>query len=527
MKTQHEKPSILWLCLDFFQLPIDLLVSEKNQKIIGNESFEDIKTPQAIYAISDKQQKIAFACPVALEAGIDIGMKLASVYVLQPDVIIKTRNERAEQNAMESLLSWAYHFSPTVSRYKNFCLLLEVGGCLKLFSGLSNLLSLVKDDLEGFGFAHRLGLGHTPQAAWLLSQYFLDLDGYSKDDWKKYDQEHFLLLLKKIPLSFLDVDKKQQQQLANLGLGTLGELLTLPRAEIGRRFGKDLVALLKKITGEDRDYRGDYQLADKYKIEQSFANGVDTLDSLRIPIRQMMAEFYQYLLFHQYHPNSFHWRFYYYGIPCDDIEITTSSLHGGMNAYIDLTLLKLENITLKAPVENLELVCDDFSPASQSSQELFPEISHPNNRLKDYQFLLDKLIQRMGECAVKTLVLNDEHLPEYKLQTKELDADTIRSIKVKYSKDISSINLDNHRQPNFPKPLWLMPTPDSIHEPATIAHSKPAFMKVVSSPQRLDSHWWRERSQRDYFIAHHKNGVYYWVFKDLKTKQWFVHGVYG
>ncbi len=47
-------------------------------------------------------------------------------------------------------------------------------------------------------------------------------------------------------------------------------------------------------------------------------------------------------------------------------------------------------------------------------------------------------------------------------------------------------------------------------------------------PERLESGWWRGPSmRRDYYRIETTDGGWWWVYRELTTNQWFLHGVFG
>jgi protein ImuB len=50
----------------------------------------------------------------------------------------------------------------------------------------------------------------------------------------------------------------------------------------------------------------------------------------------------------------------------------------------------------------------------------------------------------------------------------------------------------------------------------------------AAGPERLETGWWRgPDTRRDYFRVVTRDGQRFWMFKDLESRQWFVHGSYG
>jgi protein ImuB len=515
----------LWLCLYFNALPLDQL-----------------RISDTVAAIAEKQ-RIVFVSDAARDAGINPDMRLATAYALQPDIKIIERKPEREVQALQALTEWCYQFTPTVMAYKQFSVLLEIGGSLLLFKGLSRLLEHVDQGLRFQGFRYCSGLAHTREAAWLFSHYHADHGALANRDMGEFtvpDARFWLPRLHSLPLHYLDIDSKKQQQLFNLGLRTLGDVLALPRQELGQRFGRELLDVLTAITGEGPTATADFKPAPHFSAQCDFAVGITRLDELIKPLKQLLSQLLRFLDRQQLAIQQLEWRLHYVNQPCETFIIHTSATNNNLNSLLSLSKLKLEQSTLKAPLECLTLSSDAFTQAAPGSGELFPELSHPNNQLHDYRQLLDKLITRLGSKHLTTLGVGDEHLPEYQQVTRDLTQQHIDGLRVNQGSAAS------HSQSYLP--LWLSKQPLPIGTPGENPFPEnPApensfvenpflenpFLKnqsplrLVHGPQRIDSHWWEQRYQRDYFIARHKNGSYCWIFQDLKSKRWFLQGFYG
>jgi protein ImuB len=69
--------------------------------------------------------------------------------------------------------------------------------------------------------------------------------------------------------------------------------------------------------------------------------------------------------------------------------------------------------------------------------------------------------------------------------------------------------------------LWLLQKPVGIE-------ARKASLKLVSGPERIEAGWWDEQDvARDYYMAENGRGQRLWVFRDHRTRSWFVHGLFG
>jgi protein ImuB len=484
------RPQPLWLCLYFYALPLDQLGSKHN-----------------LLAIAEKQ-RIAFVSDAAAAAGIYPGMRLGTAYALHPDINVE-RAPAKEADALQALSEWCYQFTPTVIPYKSDCLLLEIGGSLALFKGITRLRQQIAQGLARQGYQYCEGLAHTKEAAWLFSQHFKESRKESEaplsereiNEFAAPDPAFWLPQLEALPLRYLDVSAKTRQQLFNMGLSRIGDLLALPGQEVGQRFGRGLLDLLTAIVGEPPRLDADFKPAQTFTAQVDFANGLSKLDELIEPMEELLGQLMTFLHRQQLYAQELEWQLYYFKRPCDRLHIHTSPANNNLDSLLSLSKLKLEQYNLKAPLESLGLSSSIFTPASTGSGELFPELSHPSNQLRDYRQLLDKLLTRLGDGQLKTLTLGDEHLPEYQQRTSELAHQTIDQIRLPQER-ASDQGQRRHL------PLWL------TNKPLPIAAPTAAFgpLRLVYGPQRVDSHWWQQRSRRDYFIARHQNGSYCWVY---------------
>jgi protein ImuB len=84
------------------------------------------------------------------------------------------------------------------------------------------------------------------------------------------------------------------------------------------------------------------------------------------------------------------------------------------------------------------------------------------------------------------------------------------------------------------RPLRLFARPLLIRVMAVAPEGPPTWLRVrdeefvvagAAGPERLETGWWRGGDvRRDYFRVLTECGRAFWVFRDLNTKQWYLHG---
>jgi len=143
---------VLWLALHFPLLPLEALPLRRS--------------PSAVVA-----RGRVWACDrAAAAAGVGAGHKLSTALGLQPGLAVFERDAALERRTLESLACWAGRFTPTVSLAPPAGLLLEIGGCLRLFGGAPAIVDAVLAGCAEQAYSVAWAAAPTPLAARWLAQ---------------------------------------------------------------------------------------------------------------------------------------------------------------------------------------------------------------------------------------------------------------------------------------------------------------------------------------------------------------------
>ena len=186
---------------------------------------------------------------------------------------------------------------------------------------------------------------------------------------------------------------------------------------------------------------------------------------------------------------------------------------------LNLVKLKFENISFQQPVIGVKVSARYFSSTAEKSGDLF---GSPQQEKQSQNTLIDTLKSRLGEDAINYIILNNDHRPEIAAQ---IHPNPNPQKKTSHKK----------AAPKLTRPLWLLPTPQPIHNKKGI----PIYgeqLQLITGPERIETGWWdRLPINRDYYVAKHPTGLIYWIFVDREKQQlsqpqshqWFLHGVFG
>lgn len=482
----------IWLCLHFPQLPLSALTEGRREQ------------PIAIV----ERQRIHTCNPAAAGRGLSPGIGLANGYALCPDLLALERQPLRESEALAQLACWAYGLVQEVVLAADNSLLLEVGSCRRLYGGLQPLLNRIDAELQQRGHAVHNGIAQTPKAAWLLTRHAV-ATGWAITDCPPPPAEQ----LSELSLSLLPLDSKLTTGLQQTGINTLAELLALPLAALGKRFGNGFVRYLQQLIGELADPQPSFAPPPVFRQTLPFLDGIHDRQTLLFPMKRLIGTLCDYLRARQLLCREFKWRFYDAHRLQGELVLGLSQAQNRAATFLELSRLRMDQLELPEPVFQLELRSDAFLSAPGISLDLFEEAT-PTATTSDRSQraeLLDRLAARLGSDALQRLLPVEQHWPEAAGQRLALT-------------QISPIPPATVA-PAGPRPVWLLSAPERL----TSRNGHPYWEKplqLVRGPERITAPWWEmSPATRDYYEASLPDGSRCWIFRESDT--WYLHGLFA
>lgn len=475
----------MWLCLRFSQLPLQCLNRTEHRAVAVLSKQRIVRMNDSAAALGIKQDMSATTARALAEPETP-----GSLLLLERDVA-------AEQHCLQQLCCWAYSITPTLSIHTRDSLQLEIGGCLKLYGGLDNILAEISLNMKARAYRVEYGLASTPKAAWLLS--FVNNDN-------ALNINHSLIeRLAPLPLTLLDDLFSSVKSLRLAGLQTLGDIFSLPTTALSRRCGKDFSDFLQQLLGQRQDLLPQYQPPTNYTDKYWFGYEVKINEELLPAIKLLLQSLCRFLRNTQLRTDAVTWQLISIDSQLHNIIVRSSSSNSNWESWYQLTHIQLESLQLKNSVEGLSLVCQDLHPIEQESIDLFS----PRNQSESLGSLLDRLRSRLGLQAIEKISCRDEHLPELALHLS--------------NEDLADNSGGQHCEQ---RPFWLMPEPQVLQQHGSHLHWN-GVLNLIYGPERIEDNWWLEAVSRDYYIAANNDGQHYWIFRDRLSAGWFIHGIFA
>lgn len=416
----------------------------------------------------------------------------------------------------EDRTAWAWHalrFTPRVA-FADEAILLEVEASERLFGGRRRLLRrLLKEDCE---------LRHDAWAAATTSLVALALLRL-----KRQGQEPPACLPDDLPLKTLTALADHRATLERIGCTTFGQLRSLPRAGVSRRFGADVLQALDAAYGLRPERYAWQQLPasfdQKLELPALATSAPDLLEAGQHLLTRLQAWLQARNL--GLLALELEWTLDLRRLdgkplpPTEKLELRTAQPTQGMLHLRRLASEQLARTAISAPANQLRLRTLQTVPWGGASTSLLPEDNKPGEKLHQ---LVERLSVRLGEQNVTIPLALQDHRPE--CMQRWLPARTAGAAAA--VKEAAGDAL---------YPPWLLREPLQLQVKA----DKPCYqgpLQLLTRARRLEAAWWdsevAEPVLRDYFIARNVSGGLLWIFRerlaaDQERARWFLHGLYA
>ncbi|MBF1800572.1 Y-family DNA polymerase [Alloalcanivorax profundimaris] len=441
------------------------------------------------------RHRVLQANPAARAAGVETGLRLATARALCEALEVREADDGARDRALRHQGRQLLALTPQVCPAPPASLLLEVGGCLKLFGGFQGLLARIDRYRLHCPFTTRLGLGPTPLAAWHLTDP-PPLEGVP-------ETARFQAWLAQLTLDQLDLEPRLRERLQAPGFRTLGELYPLPRPALGKRFGAPFLDWLQRLLGEKPDPRRPLAPPRPFRRRRDFDDPLDNLDHLHRPMETLLGELATDLERHQESVAAIRWHLYLNNGHRDTLVIRRAHPGHDVATWLDLTRRRLEHQVLEAPVLGLGLDGGRPRPRNPALADLFPD---PGARAP-----LAGLLEKLAAEPALRLYRPDRdpgHLPE---ETERGRAPLERPPAPAAPPAAPATPED--------RPLWLLDPPRPLSVRDAVPHWRDRPLSLFPQEERF-SQPWHDQAARRYHVAHHPDGLCCWVFQDDRDGWW-------
>jgi protein ImuB len=486
-------------------------------------------------------------------------LSLAEALCHKPPLMIATTPQE-EISLLYRLGRWALKFSPLVSIDEeviecyqkqtphlldshHYCLTINLTGTARLHDSEQALIARIDRALQARHLQARYALAPSAGAAWALAHYSPInphiLAGGA--DNVAIIREALLPL----PINALRLSPSDLEGLRNLGIERINELLKLPFKKLSTRFlhaqsPHGVLSRIRQALGAEHAPSHLIRQKSAINATRSFEIPLMTHHAVATVILELLSELFEKLTFERKSTR------------CLIVE-----LKAGTAQRMPVTFRK--EITLCHATRDLTHARSVIEPIVESlsgiegvvfisilarlttrtltPQESLPTISGGSMPRDDQPAsqLLNLLRTRCGNSRVVIATRHHSYLPERSFSY--VPVGTSRS----KSEDIGAV-------PCLRRPSYLFDTPQPITAIALLPDLPPSLitwgntrLPVIEAegPERICIEWWRSSADnsltpspeistysRDYFSLKDPHGRWLWTYRDNRSGEWFLHGMW-
>ncbi|KQV37675.1 nucleotidyltransferase [Rhizobium sp. Root268] len=475
--------------------------------------------PLVVIARSGSKRWISSADPIARQVGLRIGMSASKAQAMVTDLLMVDAAPAEDAAALERLALWALRqYSPVVAIDGADGLVIDTEGADHLHGGEELLVSGLINRLRGRGLTARAAVADTWGASHALARLLaVETTVVSAGEVKK--------AVMGLPTMALRLPAETVQGLRVLGIDTVGQLSTMPRAPLTLRFGTEPARRLDQMFGCVAEPIEPIRTPELVEVAKNFAEPIGAPETIAKYVRRLVGQLSARLA-----ENGLGAR------RCDlfihRVDNTRQHLRAGLAKPVrdparlsKLLCDRVETIDPGFGIEKLVLVAVFAEPLEErqvTSSLIEAEVA-------DITPLVDILGNRGHRLFRVAPVASD--VPER----------SVRRIAA------TAPDIGEAWAVKWPRPTRLFANPERIEVIALLPDQPPAVFtwrgkrrKVMRAdgPERIFGEWWRRprefQAVRDYFVVEDELGERYWLYRagdgidpETGSHLWFVHGVFG
>lgn len=486
----------LWLALQLTDLPLAAVAAPE----------ERAGPPLAVVDGTQARRPVVACNAAATKAGVRPGLASNAAYALAPGLEVRDRAPDREERRLQLLARWGTGYTPFVSLEPPDTLLLEVRGSLRLFGGARALVERAVRELERHGHAVAHALAPTPRAALWLAR--------GAPGTLVESPARLAGTLAALSPGAAGWHERAYEQLARLGVRTLGDLRRLPRDGLARRFEPALLTQLDEAFGLRPTARRRHVLPERFRERVELTFELESLEHMAPAIERLLDRMGRFLRVRDAGVARLALTFVHRRAAPSVVTLGRGTPCGDAAEWRVLARERLGRVELPEPVLAIVLRTSVTLPLSGATDPL-PGLAAEEARA-NAGALLDRLRARLGEAAVSGVCLVPEHRPERAWR------------RVTPRAEARGAGKAGTTVPDAPRPLWLLATPERLR----VQQGQPChdgFLRFEAGPERIESGWWDGGDVvRDYYVARTRTGVRFWIYREPgDAARWFLHGVFG
>lgn len=434
-------------------------------------------------------------------------------------------------------------------------LLMDVTGCGVMFGGEVPLAEQLLKTARDTGLHVRIAMSESVASAWAFthpSGHFLlnqpRKSNRSRPEAGQADWNLPLIVippgqaetwLADLPVAAGRIPLTDVEQLGRLGIRTLKQLLHLPQDDLPSRISDEGRARLRQLRGLDDELLDALPEANPIQALWVSEFGVQGKERLKLVFQVLVEDVVRQLKLRNV--GAIQTTCELRTDESDSLTVEASVVKPVQTEQelLDVLSLKLETLRIRDTVMSAKMRLTTAPLPIRRQKDLFCTDEHirPEEELTS---LINRLSSRLSASAVTIVEETSSPVPEQSIQSfPVVESQSGTSAKRKgatipeqLTSPESTPDQQSHALTRIP--IRLLAQPDRVAD-ANVNPLRRGFewqgthyaITSVEGPDRIQSRWWDEEAiHRDYYRVTTTVGAVLWLYQDLKSRIWFLHGVF-
>lgn len=460
--------------------------------------------------------------PEAARLGLFPGQKATDARALVPELELADAEPDADAAALTALVDWCVRFSPAVAADPPDGLFLDIEGADHLWGGEAAMLSDFRARLAANGLAFRLAVADTPGAAWALARF--GPDGVIAPPGGQ------AALLAPLPPAALRLDPEAAAQIERLGLRRLGQVMDIPRAPFGRRFGAAALTRLDQALGRAPEALRFRRPPTPWAARLALVEPISAPDDMARVAGDVTAKLCERLEAEDHGARRFEIAFHRVDGKSPTLAVGLSRAGRDAGRIARLFQPKLETVDPGFGVEAASIWAYEVEALGARQSRLDAGVEARDSLAP----LVDRLANRLGPERVWRAAPVESHVPERSVSRRPPLA----------NETVEAFPWD----PEAPRPVRLFRRPEPLEDVTALLPDDPPIqfrwrgrlhrVRRAEGPERIGAEWWTQDIEdvstghvRDYYRVEDAGGARFWLFRaglyGEAPPKWWLHGLFG
>ncbi len=453
--------------------------------------------------------------------GVRPGLPAAEARAHCAELMVEDADPEGDLEGLDRLALWALRrYAPIVACDPPDGLVIDVSGAAHLFGGEAAMLTDMVDRLAATGVSARAAMAGTWGAAHALARY-------QRAPTLVVESDQSGGAIASFPVRALRLPEEMVAGLGKVGIDSIIELESKPRAPLALRFGPQLTRRLDQAYGRQAEPIDPVEAPELIQVRRAFAEPIGAPETLARYTLKLVEALCERLEEQGLGARKLDLRFHRVDNRIEAIRVGTATPVRDVRRLTRLLCDRLEKVDPGFGVETMVLAAPIAEPIIQKS--IASDLTEAP--VPDVTGLIDTLTNRAGAQRLYRAAPAQSDVPERSVRRVEPTApETGEGWPLRW-----------------PRPTRLLAWPEPIDAVALLPDQPPVSftwrgvrrrVRRADGPERIFGEWWRRDGEldavRDYFQLEDDAGGRFWVFRRGDGERsvtgnlsWWLHGLFG